>query len=80
MDFLKALLGPANQLPHGFCLLWDANLVWLHVVSDAVIMLAYYAIPFGLVYFVRKRHDLAFHWIFLLCSGPLSSHAARPIS
>jgi PAS domain S-box-containing protein len=66
MDFLKALLGPANQLPHGFCLLWDANLVWLHVVSDAVIMLAYYAIPFGLVYFVRKRHDLAFHWIFLL--------------
>lgn len=66
MDFLKALLGPANQLPHGFCLLWDTNLVWLHVVSDAVIMLAYYAIPFGLVYFVRKRQDLAFHWIFLL--------------
>ena len=66
MDFLKALLGPANQLPHGFCLLWDTNLVWLHVVSDAVITLAYYAIPFGLVYFVRKRQDLAFHWIFLL--------------
>ena len=66
MDFLKALLGPANQLPHGVCLLWDTNLVWLHVVSDAVIMLAYYAIPFGLVYFVRKRQDLAFHWIFLL--------------
>jgi PAS domain S-box-containing protein len=66
MDFLKALLGSANQLPHGFCLLWDTNLVWLHVVSDAVITLAYYAIPLGLVYFVRKRQDLAFHWIFLL--------------
>jgi hypothetical protein len=79
MNFLKALLGPANQLPHGFCLLWDANLVWLRVVPDAVIMLAYYAIPFGLVYFVRKRHV----WRSTgssYCSGPLSSHAARPIS
>ena len=35
-------------------------------MSDAVITLAYYAIPLGLVYFVRKRQDLAFHWIFLL--------------
>jgi PAS domain S-box-containing protein len=66
MHFLKALLCPANQLPHGFCLLWDSNLVWLHMVSDAVITLAYYVIPFGLVYFVRKRQDLAFNWIFLL--------------
>ncbi len=66
MDFLKTLLTPANQLPHGFCLLWDSNLVWLHVVSDAIITLAYYAIPLGLVYFVRKRQDLAFHRIFLL--------------
>ena len=66
MDFLKALVGPANLLPHGFCLLWDTHLVWLHMVSDAVITLAYYTIPFGLVYFVRKRQDLAFHWIFIL--------------
>jgi PAS domain S-box-containing protein len=66
MGFLKALVGPADQLPHGYCLLWDSNLVWLHMVSDAVITLAYYAIPLGLVHFVRKRQDLAFHWIFLL--------------
>jgi PAS domain S-box-containing protein len=66
MDFLKALVGPANLLPHGFCLLWDTPLVWLHMVSDAVITLAYYTIPFGLIYFVRKRQDLAFHWIFIL--------------
>jgi PAS domain S-box-containing protein len=66
MDFLKELLGPADLLPHGSCLLWNTNLVWLHGVSDAVITLAYYGIPLGLVYFVRKRQDLAFHWIFLL--------------
>ena len=66
MDFAKELLGPTNLLPHGFCLLWDTNLVWLHMVSDGIITLAYYSIPFGLVYFVRRRQDLAFHWIFLL--------------
>jgi PAS domain S-box-containing protein len=66
MGFLEALVGPADQLPHGFCLLWDTKLLWLHMVSDAVITLAYYAIPLGLVHFVRKRQDLAFHWIFLL--------------
>ncbi len=66
MNFLNELLGPANLLPHGSCLLWNTNLVWLHMVSDAIITLAYYGIPFGLVYFVRKRRDLAFHWIFLL--------------
>jgi hypothetical protein len=66
MDFAKELLGPTNLLPHGFCLLWDTNLVWLHMVSDGIITLAYYSIPLGLVYFVRRRQDLAFHWIFLL--------------
>jgi len=29
----------------------------LHVVSDALITLAYFSIPFTLVYFVRKRKD-----------------------
>jgi PAS domain S-box-containing protein len=66
MGFLRGLLGPANLLPHGSCLLWNTDLMWLHVVADAFIALAYYTIPLGLVYFVRKRRDLAFHWIFLL--------------
>jgi hypothetical protein len=33
MDFLNELLGPANLLPHGSCLLWNTNLVWLHMGS-----------------------------------------------
>lgn len=52
-------------MPHGHCYLWNPGLVWLHVISDSLIALAYYSIPFTLVYFVRKRKDLAFHWIFL---------------
>lgn len=44
------------------------GLVWLHVVSDALIALAYFSIPFTLIYFIRKRRDVPFHWIFV-CFG-----------
>jgi signal transduction histidine kinase len=50
--------------PHGICLLWKPELVWLHVISDAVIVLAYYSIPIALIYFVRRRADLEFGWVF----------------
>jgi PAS domain S-box-containing protein len=53
-------------IPHGHCYLWQTNLVWLHILSDAFIALAYYSIPATLFYFVRKRQDLPFDWIFLL--------------
>jgi PAS domain S-box-containing protein len=39
-------------MPHGICYLWKPELVWLHVVSDAVTALAYYAIPPALLYLV----------------------------
>ena len=44
---------------------WSSDVVWLHVLSDAVTALAYYVIPIALIYFVRKRKDLAFHWMFV---------------
>jgi len=50
--------------PHGFCLLWDPALIWLHVSSDLVIALAYYSIPVALAYIVWKRADIAFGWLF----------------
>jgi signal transduction histidine kinase len=52
-------------MPHGCCYLWQPGIIWLHVLSDAFIAAAYYSIPVTLVYFVRRRHDLAFDWIFL---------------
>ena len=55
-------------MPHGYCYLWDRDLVLLHLVSDVLIALAYFSIPITLVYFVRKRRDLPFHWMFL-CFG-----------
>ncbi|HLW85685.1 MAG TPA: PAS domain S-box protein [Candidatus Sulfotelmatobacter sp.] len=51
-------------MPHGYCFQWDPLVLWLHVVSDSVIVLAYFCIPVALVYLVRKRRDLPFNWIF----------------
>ncbi|MEA5571767.1 ATP-binding protein [Calothrix sp. UHCC 0171] len=56
-------------IPHGHCYLWQTNLVWLHILSDSLIALAYYSIPISIFYFVRKRQDLPFNWIFLLFAG-----------
>ncbi len=53
-------------MPHGYCFLWRPDVLWLHVLSDAVIALAYFGIPFALIYFVRKRPDVPFQLVFLL--------------
>ncbi len=56
-------------IPHGHCYLWKPGLVGLHIISDAVTALAYYSIPLTLTYFVAKRRDVPFNWIFLLFSA-----------
>jgi len=66
MSFIASLLTSPEFMPHGFCYLWDRNLIWLHLISDVVIALAYFSIPLSLVYFVSKRRDLPFHWMFLM--------------
>ena len=50
--------------PHGICLLWEPELIWLHVVSDALIAMAYFSIPFALAIFVSKRRDIKFGWVY----------------
>ncbi|MGA8409785.1 MAG: PAS domain S-box protein [Candidatus Acidiferrales bacterium] len=66
MDFLRQLFSSGDFMPHGYCYLWNSGLVWLHVISDGLIALAYFTIPFTLLWLVRKRRDLPFSWIFVL--------------
>ena len=68
MHFLDALFSSGPFMPHGYCYMWVPGLVWLHVISDSLIALAYLSIPFTLAYFVRRRTDLPFHWMFV-CFG-----------
>ena len=60
---LERLLDSSMFSPHGICLLWEPELIWLHVVSDAVIAASYFSIPFALAIIVSKRRDFQFGWI-----------------
>lgn len=63
-DHLKVFFDTTMFSPHGICLLWEPELLVIHVVSDAVIALSYFSIPFALAYFVFKRRDVEFGWVF----------------
>jgi signal transduction histidine kinase/CheY-like chemotaxis protein len=60
---LERLLDSSMFSPHGICLLWEPELIWLHVVSDAVIAVSYFSIPFALAIIVSKRRDFQFGWV-----------------
>lgn len=74
LEFFKKLFD-SDFLPHGTCYLWNPVVLWLNVISDLVIALAYFAIPVLLFWFVRKRRDIGFNWIlaafaaFILACG-----------
>jgi diguanylate cyclase (GGDEF)-like protein/PAS domain S-box-containing protein len=56
-------------MPHGHCYLWTPVLLWMFVISETIIALSYFSIPFALLYFVHKRPDLQFNWMFKLFSA-----------
>ena len=64
-DWIKELCN-GSFMPHGQCYLWDPRLIWLHVVSDSLIALAYYSIPLTLIYLVRKSRDISYPAIFFM--------------
>lgn len=51
--------------PREYCMDYDASVIWMHVVADGAIALAYYSIPVALLFFVRRRRDLSFSWMFV---------------
>src|SRR5664279_1380866 len=54
----------SNFLPHSYCYLKNAWLIWINVIADTTIGVAYLAISLTLAYLVyRGRRDLPFHWI-----------------
>src|SRR4051794_28647175 len=75
MPSLAALFETEALAPHGVCLLWRPELLWLHVVSDAVTGLAYWSIPVVLTVIALRRRDLVYPWalelfaLFILACG-----------
>jgi signal transduction histidine kinase len=53
--------------PHGACLSWKPELIWLNVVSDATAACAFFAIAFVFGFFVwRRRRHVMFRSVFWL--------------
>ena len=65
VEFFRQLFSTDIFMPHGMCFAWDPGVLWLNVLSDSAIAAAYYAIPFLLFYFVKKRRDMGFNPIFV---------------
>jgi len=63
------LLDIKNFIPHGYCLSWSPVLLWLHVVSDLLITVAYYSIPLMLIYFIRRRKDFPYARLAVIFAG-----------
>jgi len=65
-----ALLGPlfdqSDFMPHGMCFVWRPDILALHVGSDALIAVAYFAIPGFLFVLSRRRDDLMPRWALQL--------------
>lgn len=54
--------------PHGMCYLWQPGLIAGQVLTNALIALAYFAIPLLLLYFIRRRPDVPNPLLFTLFS------------
>ena len=73
IKFFDQLYESTDLLPHGTCLVWDTTLLWQHVGADIATGIAYYLIAAVLFYFIFKRRDIPFFWIFLLFGAFLIS-------
>ena len=65
-NLLESLSGSTDFMPHGYCLVWDPGLLFLHVGSDILTGFSYFLIASALFYLVIKRRDLPFYWMFHL--------------
>jgi signal transduction histidine kinase len=65
MEMLNNWFNSQGFMPHGHCFLWIPSILWTSVIADALIALAYLTIPVTLVYFIRRRRDMPFNWMFI---------------
>ena len=66
MALLDGSIFQDTFMPHGYCLQWQPDILWLNVISDLLIATAYFSIPFALLIFVKKRKDIHFKGVFIL--------------
>ncbi|TAF07851.1 MAG: response regulator [Nostocales cyanobacterium] len=55
-DFFNLFRTPMF-IPHGYCYQWKQDLVFLHIISDGVIAIAYLSISLMLIYFIKTNAE-----------------------
>ncbi len=66
--FFANLLNTSDFPARWYCGTWNAELGWLHIISDLGIFGAYTAIPLVIAYFILRRKDMPFPailWLFV---------------
>lgn len=63
MEFLSNLFSGKGFMPHGTCYLWRPEILWMHVISDLIIAIAYYSIPLALAVIMYRRKQFPFKWV-----------------
>jgi len=53
-------------MPHGMCFQWRPEILWLHVISDLIVAIAYFSIPLVLCVLLYKRRQIPFKWLVIL--------------
>jgi signal transduction histidine kinase len=55
----------STLIPHGACLLWRPELIWLNAVSEAMVAIAFFTTAFVLGFYVwRRRREVMFRSVF----------------
>lgn len=73
------LFSSRDLLPHGLGYQWKPALIRLLAISDSLIALAYFLILVALIYFVRKRRDFPFRWMFVCFAVFIAARGATHV-
>ena len=65
-ELLSQLFSDRGFMPHGMCFQWRPEILWLHVISDLIVAIAYFSIPLVLCVLLYKRRQIPFKWLVIL--------------
>jgi signal transduction histidine kinase len=65
METLSALFSEQSFMPHGHCYLWTPSMLWLQVLTNAIIGLSYVAISATLVGFMQRVEELPLRFLYV---------------
>lgn len=66
IDFLTKILSQNGFMPHGMCFQWQPEILWMHVIADLIIALAYFSIPTALAIVLCRRRRVPFRGLIVL--------------